>query len=194
MSLADTLSSALMQVADQPVLLVTLIVVATFVLEDIATVVVAVLASRMVVDPPVAVAALVIGTAGGDIALYAAARWLRGWAPIGRRVAALDGNKLILWLRMRALWAVIAARFVPGTRLPVFAGAGAIGMPFRPFAIAVIGSTLVWTPGLYLVAAKADMQAMGSLGSMSWGVLAVLAGALMLLPRIVRTARQAVPA
>jgi membrane protein DedA with SNARE-associated domain len=194
MTIADALSSALMQVADQPALLFLLIVLATFVLEDIATIVVAVLASRMVIDAPVAVAALVIGTSGGDIALYAAARWLRGWGPVQRQMAAIEGSLPIRWLRAHALWAVIIARFIPGTRLPVFAGAGGIGMPFRPFALAVVGTTLLWTPALYLLAAKADMQATSSLGSMSWGALAVVAAALLLLPRTLRGTSRERPA
>ena len=189
MSFADTLSSTLLQVADQPLLLFAVVVLATFVLEDIATITVAVLASRMVIDGPVAIAALVIGTAAGDIALYAAARWLRGWGPVQRRLAAVDGSTPIRWLRAHALWAVIIARFIPGTRLPVFAGAGGIGMPMRPFVLAVIGTTLIWTPALYVLAAEADMQAVGSPGSTSWAVLAALAAAPVLLPRLLRGVR-----
>jgi membrane protein DedA with SNARE-associated domain len=187
MTLASTLSGALMTVADQPFLLFGLIVLATFVLEDIATIVVAVLASRMVIDAPTAMVALVIGTAGGDLALYAAARWLRGWAPVARRMAKLDGTMPIRWLHRHAILAVVAARFIPGTRLPVFAGAGGIGVPARPFALAVIGSTLVWTPALYLLAAKADMQVVEGLGTMSWVAVAAAATALLLLPRLLRT-------
>jgi membrane protein DedA with SNARE-associated domain len=189
MSLADTLSNSLLQAADQPLLLFALIVMATFVLEDIATVVVAVLASRMVIDAPVAIAALVIGTAAGDIALYAAARWLRGWGPVQRQMAAIEGSLPIRWLRAHALWAVIIARFIPGTRLPVFAGAGGIGMPMRPFVLAVIGTTLIWTPALYALAAEADMQVVGSLGPTRWAVLAALAAVLVLLPRMLRGVR-----
>ena len=194
MSFVNSLSVTLMQVADQPGLLFVMIIVATFVLEDLVTIAVAVLAARMVIDGPTAVAALVIGTAGGDIALYAAARWLRGWAPVARRMAALDGSRPIRWLRRHALWAVIAARFLPGTRLPVFAGAGGIGMPFRPFVLAVIGTTLLWTPALYVLAARADMQAARHPGVMGWSALAVLAALLLLAPRLARGTTQAVAA
>jgi membrane protein DedA with SNARE-associated domain len=191
MTSTETLSAALMQVADQPVALFVLIVLATFVLEDIATLAVAVAASHMLIAPPLALLALVIGTAGGDIALYAAARWLRGWGPVAKRTAFLETSAASFWLRRYAFWVVIGARFVPGTRLPVFAGAGVIGMNFGRFSLAVIATTLFWTPALYLLAVEADMQAAGGLGVVGWTGLAVLAGALLLLPRLVRAARPA---
>lgn len=191
MAIAAILSGALMRVADQPVALFVLIVLATFVLEDIATVAVAVAASHMLIAPPLALAALIIGTAGGDIGVYAAARWLRGWGPVARRTAFLDTSAATGWLRRHAIWVVIGARFVPGTRLPVFAGAGAIGMNFGGFAFAVAATTLVWTPALYRVAVEADMRAAGGLDAMGAAGLALAAAALALMPRLVRGTRAA---
>jgi hypothetical protein len=64
-------------------------------------------------------------------------------------------------------------------------------MNFGRFSLAVIATTLFWTPALYLLAVEADMQAAGGLGVVGWTGLAVLAGALLLLPRLVRAARPA---
>jgi membrane protein DedA with SNARE-associated domain len=191
MAPADILADAVRQVADQPAALFVLIVIATFILEDIATVAVAVAASHMLIAPPLALTALIIGTAGGDVALYAAARWLRRWKPVARRTAFLETGAATGWLRRHAIWVVIGARFVPGTRLPVFAGAGAIGMNFGAFSLAVLGTTIVWTPALYLLAVEADMQAAGGPGVTGSIGLALAAGSLLLMPRLVRGSRAA---
>ena len=80
------LANGLMAVANQPVLLVLAIVLATFILEDIATVTVALLASHMLIDSSIAVAALVAGTVLGDLAVYFVARRAAHLPWIARRL------------------------------------------------------------------------------------------------------------
>ena len=169
--------------ARDPLVLVLAIVAATFVLEDAATITVALLAGAMVVDGRLALAAATAGTVLGDLALYAVARWagdrrlVRGWLARPAVAPVLD------WMRGRALPLVVLARFTPGLRLPVYVGAGAIRMPFAPFALAVGLSSLVWTPGLYWAASRLDGDTLMRLGAPGWVLAAALIGGALLLPR-----------
>jgi membrane protein DedA with SNARE-associated domain len=181
MTPTDLLADLLMRFAANPWLLVPLILAATFVLEDLATVTVAVLASHMVIDGSVALAAAVAGTAFGDIALYAAARWARSIPFVSAWLARPLLNRTLGWVRQHALPMVVAARFVPGLRLPVFAGAGAVGVPAPPFVAAVIVTTLLWTPALYWSAAQLGPTVLGATG---WIAVLALAAALLAAPRL----------
>lgn len=179
------LATGLMAVANQPVLLVLAIVLATFILEDIATVTVALLASHMLIDSSIAVAALVAGTVLGDLAVYFVARRAAHLPWIARRLNGGGVKPVLAWLERNAVAMVLVARFTPGLRLPVFAGAGTIGMPARTFMLVITLSTLVWTPGLFWAAGSLGMAELGLLGAYSWVLPAALIVAMALAPRIV---------
>lgn len=179
------LATGLMAVANQPVLLVLAIVLATFILEDIATVTVALLASHMLINSSIAVAALVAGTVLGDLAVYFVARRAAHLPWIARRLNGGGVKPVLAWLERNAVAMVLVARFTPGLRLPVFAGAGTIGMPARTFMLVITLSTLVWTPGLFWAAGSLGMAELGLLGAYSWVLPAALIVAMALAPRIV---------
>lgn len=182
MDAARHLSELLLGIAAEPLLLVPAIVLATFFLEDVATVAVALLASQMLIDDLTAVAAVVTGTALGDLALYAVARCARSRPRVRRWLDRPALDAALGWMRRHAVAMVVIARFTPGLRLPVFAGAGTIGMAALPFAATVILSTLIWTPGLYWIAQTFGMDAA------SWRVapLVGLVALLALTPYLVR--------
>lgn len=195
----DLLTSGLMAVANQPVLLVLVIVVATFILEDVATVTVALLASHMVIDGTIAVAALVAGTILGDLAVYYVARRAAHFPLVARFLGGAGLRPVLAWLKRHALGMVLIARFTPGLRLPVFAGAGSLGVPVRGFVIVIALSTLVWTPALYWAASRLGMSGLERYGMLSWALPAALIAVFLLAPRIVsclikRGAVTAVPA
>lgn len=189
MNASNILTDALMAVAAQPVLLVLVIVVATFVLEDVATITVALLASQMAVDTGVALTALVVGTVAGDYAVYGVARRAAHWPWVARLLGgSVNGGSvgpMLGWLRRYALAMVVLARFTPGLRLPVFAGAGSIGVPFRGFAVAIALSTLVWTPALFWAAGSLGMAGLARLGPYGWLLPAALIAVVALMPKLV---------
>lgn len=188
MNAAELLSTLLMRFAEQPLLLVPAIIVATFILEDLATITVALLASRMVIDSPVALASVVLGTVLGDLALYAVARWA-GHRPLARRWLDKPALARVLdWVRRHALVMVVLARFTPGLRLPVFAGAGTIGMPFLPFATTIVVTTLIWTPGLWFAATKLDMSAQAMTSGFGLAVALALGAIILAAPRAAKLA------
>lgn len=185
MQATDLLTSGLMAVANQPVLLVLVIVVATFILEDLATITVALLASHMVIDGAIAVAALVLGTVLGDLAVYYVARRAAHMPLVARFLGGPALRPVLAWLERHALGMVLIARFTPGLRLPVFAGAGSLKVPARGFAVVIGLSTLVWTPGLYWAASSVGMAGLERYGMLGWVLPAGLIAAFLLAPRLV---------
>lgn len=188
MNASDFLTSGLMAVANQPVLLVLVIVAATFVLEDLATVTVALLASQMVIDGATAVAALVAGTILGDLAVYYVARRAAHVPIVARFLGGAGLRPVLAWLERHALGMVLIARFTPGLRLPVFAGAGSLDVPARGFSIVIALSTLVWTPGLYWAASSLGMAGLDRFGMIGWAAPAALIVLFALAPRLVSAA------
>ncbi|TRW17534.1 DedA family protein [Glacieibacterium frigidum] len=177
--LIATLDNAMLS----PVFLFVALVAATFVLEDVATVAAGILAGRMSIDPFTAVAAVIVGTIAGDLALYAVGRWL-GTSRLATQFRARSDGRLEDRLRRHGLMAVAVARFVPGTRLPIFFGSGVVRTPLAKLTLVIVGTTLVWTPALFV----ASSQAGGALfTNLNAGTIALAAGvlaAVMLAPRL----------
>lgn len=170
--------------AAYPALMALAIIAATFVVEDAATIAVGVLASRMLVDPGLAIAALLVGTIVGDFGVYALGRGA-GRLPFfrSRRFPRAEA-----WLCSRGGAAVALARFVPGSRLPVYSASGFVRMPFIRFAVLIVATGLVWTPALFLLSATgADVVA--AYGELAAPALAAVLLAVVGLPYLVRRVR-----
>ncbi len=185
MDMSETLTGLLMNVAHQPYLLVPLIIAATFVLEDIATITVALLASHMVIDPQIAVTALVAGTVLGDIAVFTIARRSAHIPFIARVLRTAGFRSALSWLQLHAVPALLVARFTPGLRLPIFAAAGSSNVSTSLFATVIGLSTLIWTPGLFYLASAAGMAGLDSFGGYAWLAPACLILFFVLLSRVV---------
>lgn len=125
------------------------IIGATFVLEDAATVMTALATRLAAVNTHLALIALWIGVSVGDLGLYglgaAGARW-----PWLRRFLRLSTHTQS-WFARNTIRAVAISRFIPGARLPLYTACGYFKAPFLPFAITVIGATIVWTTLLFAV-------------------------------------------
>ena len=173
-----------------PVALFAVLFAATFVLEDVATVAAGLLAGRMAIAAPAALIAVLLGTLLGDLALYAVGRWF-GRSALAQRLRARSGGRGEALIRKRGLLAVVAARFVPGTRLPVFFGSGVVGLGLLPVALTLAATTAVWTPALFLASRGAGSM-MGSIFSPAFvAVAAALLLAAYLLPKVIARARAA---
>lgn len=159
-----------------PMLFVLVVIGLSFLLEDATALAVGVLGAHMLVDPWLALSALLLGTIAGDILLHGLGRFAGRHPWVQRHVSA--GGGVVRTGRSPLL--VAGARFVPGLRLPAYLGSGAAGMPFLTFTAIVLLTGFVWTPLLYLSA--------GLLGGSSWGLagVALAAVTLFLLPMLLR--------
>jgi membrane protein DedA with SNARE-associated domain len=182
--IADQLVATLTLHAMNPLIVVVGIILATFLLEDAATVAVGLLASQMIVDPALAIAALVVGTVVGDLTLHLLGRYAGGTRWAGRIKATDRVRKMEAWLQRRSLVAIAAARFMPGFRLPTFVASGFLRVPVGKVAIVITGVTLVWTPGLFLLSQSAGMAGLGTFGLAGWALGTVLIALVLAAPKL----------
>lgn len=133
-------------------ILIFLVAMATLVSEDLASIGSGLMAARGTFTFFQASLAAFSGIVVGDLALYAAGRWL-GRPALARRPLRwfVSTDKLAVgekWFDEKGIRAVLVARFIPGTRLPTYVAAGVLKAPFLKFLFYFLISALLWTPAL----------------------------------------------
>ncbi|MGQ0552772.1 MAG: VTT domain-containing protein [Planctomycetota bacterium] len=151
----------------------TALAVATFVSEDLTTILAGLLVAR---DELSLTTALVGCTAGiwiGDGLLWLVGRTLGQRAlklPILRRmIQPWQLTRAQRWFKERGLRIVLVSRFLPGSRLPVFFAAGVLGAQAGWFLGWALLAALLWTPllvGLAMVAAPQIEALVSRLGEL----------------------------
>ncbi|MBS1041197.1 VTT domain-containing protein [Gluconobacter cerinus] len=148
------------------------IIVGTFILEDVATVLSGVAARAGHVSIALALGALWFGVAIGDFGLYglgaAGARWprLRRFLTLPKQERTQD------WFSKNVIRIVAISRFVPGARLPLYTACGFFHAPFLRFALTAVLATLVWTTLLFLLAMRIGGWLLAHQGGWRWAGLA----------------------
>jgi membrane protein DedA with SNARE-associated domain len=180
----ENLGMFLLALGSNPWTIALVIVAATFVLEDVATIAAALLAADGMIGPFAALAALITGIFAGDLGLYglgAAAR-TRDWARrmIGERRMAKGRG----WLKRRYVSALIGARFMPGFRLPTYTASGFLGLPFWPFAGVAAGAGFIWTSLIFSLVFSFGLMIVEDLGAWRWAIAAVLLAVILLGPMV----------
>jgi membrane protein DedA with SNARE-associated domain len=168
-----------------PLLLGLALFAATLIAEDAATIAAGVLVGGSGADPYLALSAVILGTAAGDLALYGVGRWGAGTALSARVRRRAEVERALTIMTRRMLSLLIVARFVPGLRLPVYTASGIAAAPFRLVATVVLLSTPVWTSLLFEISRSAGAQAADQLVSSAL-LLGAALGLLTLIPHRVR--------
>lgn len=133
-----------------PWLQMALICGATWVSEDLTCIATGLLIRGQNLDLFVGIIGCFIGIFVGDLGLWllgrVCGRRVLAWRFVQRRLPAARFERLGAWLDQHAFKAVITARFVPGTRFPVYVGAGIVGRRAGRFVLAALVASLLWTP------------------------------------------------
>jgi len=131
-------------ISSSPFVLAASIVVSTFLLEDAAIVYAALVSASGMISPPLAFAALFIGIYSGDVGLYGLGALANRFEPARRMLGEGRIQRARCWLRRRAVATLVGARFVPGSRLPLYTASGFLRVPFVVFAITTGSASLAW--------------------------------------------------
>jgi membrane protein DedA with SNARE-associated domain len=135
-----------------------LLALSTLASEDLACVAAGVLIANGDVSPVGGVMACALGIFTGDCGLWALGRFgsrvANAWPWVARRLAAASQSRT-RWAERNAGWLLVGSRFTPGTRLPLYVGAGMLGLPFGRFAAWTGLGALLWTPAIVLASAHA---------------------------------------
>jgi len=179
--------ATLLTAAANPLVQSGAIIASTFILEDATTVLVGVMAADGVVSSFLALVALYIGIAAGDLGLYALGRlavrhrWARRFAETER------AERFRRWLGPRLGVTVAAVRFLPGLRFPVYTACGFLEMPLGRFSLAVVCATVAWTTLLFGLSFAFGAWAVERIGVWRWplsiGIALAVIGVSRLLAR-----------
>src|SRR4051794_31606353 len=144
------------------------LLVLTFASEDLACVAAGVLVAREGVPVPLAVGACALGIFIGDVGLWGAGRLAAGLADkttlIRRLLKPERLDRSRVWLEQHAATAILASRFIPGTRLPLYVTAGLIRLSPIRFATWTLIAAALWTPSVVLASARAGGAVPAGLG------------------------------
>jgi membrane protein DedA with SNARE-associated domain len=171
---------------------------ATLVSEDLACAAAGVLVRNGEIGFVAATLACALGILAGDIGLWGLGRGAAVFGArsprLGRWLSRLPLAPAGAWLERHAAAAMIASRFTPGTRLPLYVGAGAAGMPLASFSAWAAVAVLIWTPAVVWAASGAHQAVNVVLPGGRWpsslATIVVLGLALKALPPLTRHARR----
>lgn len=127
-----------------------LIALATLVSEDLTCVATGLLIAEGLLGFAEGTAACLTGIFVGDLALFAAGRWVGRpalrWGPLGRVVSEERLGRATRWMGERGLSVIFLSRFVPGLRLPTYFAAGLLRTRTATFALYFFLASAIWTP------------------------------------------------
>jgi membrane protein DedA with SNARE-associated domain len=170
-----------------PWLTVLVIVAATFIHEDLATVAVGIAAAENVTSVPIALSALFSGVVLGDLGLYGLGRLIALFNLSERFLDHARVEALKIWLDRRLTLGVFIVRFLPGLRLSAYTTYGFLAMPFFRFVLSAVLAASVWTTGLFYLSYAFGALTERWLGYWQWpAVVFALACPLLLVRRLLR--------
>ncbi len=151
------------------------IILATFILEDAATVLAAMQAAAGAVSMPLALSSLYVGIVLGDAGLYGLG-WLATLIPWIHRLLPPQRTAVVrAWLQGRVFSVVLVSRFLPGVRLPTYTTCGYLGASFRKFILASMSATVFWTSGLFALSMKIGDVLIAHFGVWRWaGIIGII--------------------
>ena len=133
-----------------PLVLALLICLGTLISEDLACIAAGILAAKGWLPFPLALGGATLGIYAGDLTLYGLGRLSQKskgrWRWLDRLVTEQRVERgRRLFDRFGTGW-IFLSRFLPGSRVPSYITAGAVGWSFPRFAATLGAAVLVWTP------------------------------------------------
>jgi membrane protein DedA with SNARE-associated domain len=149
------------------------IALAVLVQEDVTTVTVAMLAADHRIAVPLAMVSLIVGTIFNDFMLYGVGRLAITHPGLSRWVRHEKRLPLRTWLDERLVSTVVTTQFLPGMRLPIFAACGFFALPFRRYAMSIVGVVIVWSPLVFTIAYFFGIYTLAWFGFWRWPIALV---------------------
>lgn len=164
------------------VIQIIMIVLSTFILEDAATLIVATKAQDQTLHLSTALSGLYIGIILGDIGLYYLGFFAYRWPFLQKYLKNFHKTPQRHWLAQHLFRVVFFARFLPGTRFPLYTTCGFLQLRLRPFIVAVVLATLIWTSFFFALCYKIGHVMSYYLGAWRWlGILGFLISTLLIM-------------
>jgi len=159
-----TLFDAALHGAAQPWVVCLVLVLTTFLLEDLAIAAGAVLAVQGLLSWELALLAVGGGIALGDVGLYGLGVTANRVPALRRRLIDGRGRWIGEQIAQRYAGAIVLARVIPGLRLVTYTACGFYRLPFAPFCLWVLLAVIAWTAGLMWLSATVGAALSQALG------------------------------
>src|SRR6266487_3709324 len=162
----------------------TAIILLSFVSEDAATISSALSIFGGPLKWPLGFASCFAGIWLGDLGLYSLARYAGKNVLRSRWLARLADPAAITYCEKtfahNSVFALIASRFIPGTRLPTYLAAGLFAMPARRFALITAIGALVWIGVFFALTKLLGSQVLAWFAGFQGKIAAIVLTALLL--------------
>ncbi|MFK7742206.1 MAG: VTT domain-containing protein, partial [Planctomycetota bacterium] len=149
--------------------------IGTFITEDLSCVAAGIFAAEGRIDFLTATIACTLGIWLGDIGLYLigllTAKGLLRWGWAKRKMEGLREGSWGTTFAKHGNKILFTSRFLPGTRVPSYLAAGAIGFPLWRFAGVLGVAVVIWTPllvGASAVFGRAVLDVLETWGAYAW--------------------------
>ena len=133
------------------------VVIGTFASEDLTCIATGLLIQRGQMGVGAGILACTSGIFAGDVGLWALGRVFGRtalvWPWAARRLQTQRIDELREWLLRHAAGAIVASRFMPGTRFALYVMSGVLRLPAVVFMLWALIGALLWTPTIVLLTA-----------------------------------------
>ena len=161
------------------------IIGASYILEDPTTVFTGLMIAEGQIDLFVGVLAIFIGIFTGDLALYLlgylVGRRLLRWPLLADRLPTRHMDRLGAWFDRHGWTAILASRFIPGTRLPLYVSAGALAQKPGRFVLWTCMAVAIWAGAMVFATILLGETAMALTGFLGSGWLSMVIALVLLL-------------
>lgn len=158
------------------------IIILSYILEDVAIVTAASVATSELITPSLALLAIFIGIASGDVGLYFIGklgrknRYLR-YRTFKNRYFKVARSRLM----QRSFWNLFIIRFIPGLRAISYTLSGFFNISFVIFMAAVLSATAIWTVLIFFLVYYIGTSAWVQASELKWILIPVMLVVLYLL-------------
>lgn len=177
--------------SDNPYWLIAVVVVSTFMLEDLAIIGAGLLAASGKMNPEVAFVAVLVGMTIGDTALYLLGRATHLWPWLAEKLDTPMIQAQVIPLQHTPWQQLMLIRCMPGLRTFGYIACGIAKVPLGKFTLANSISIFVWAAGIFMAALYLGRQYAENLEQWLWWLLPVVLVIFILGQRKVRQSLEA---
>lgn len=164
----------LLSLSTQPIWIFASIVLASYILEDLAIVSAAVLAADQLIAVPLALYAILFGIITGDIGLYALGFFFKNNKSFQKWMEKKNRQQHYDFIFSKNLIKnILLVRFVPGLRFVCYTSCGLFRAKFGQFIMGVTLAGLLWVPIIFTVIYQVGTSAWLELSDWKWALIPV---------------------
>lgn len=135
----------LLNISNQPVWVFFAIILSSYILEDLAIIAAALLATEQLISIPMAASAIMIGIISGDIGLYILGYIANKHQGIKKRLLRKNRHqRYSTIINTNLLKNILFIRFIPGLRFVYYTSCGLLNINLTRFVLGVTFATSLW--------------------------------------------------